>query len=399
MTTLLAYTAELARTRDAVALAAWQDGWAERLRALEDRARAAAVALGSDPEGAIAPADESRDGTHRSRASVSHSAQSAKQSTIRHSVGWPDAARPERVRSMSVDVVVAVPAFMDMTFVGLEGLPGLGEERFAGDLVRSPGGGAITAIGCARLGLATALAAPLGHDAAGDLIGPMLEDEGVQLVGPRSSRTPVTAVMPIGDERAMVTYDPGVRARATDVAAHSPRAVITGLSQLDVVPPNTRAYVTVGDDDARAFAGRLPGAASRATGLFIEQREALVLTGAGTPQEAAEMIGARVKIVVVSLGADGAAACVDGRAVAVDGFDVGPSIDTTGAGDLFVAAWAWGDAAGLSVDDALRWAALYAALSVRVPTGAGGATRLAEFVEEGTRRGLPTPPPRGERVA
>ena len=60
------------------------------------------------------------------------------------------------------------------------------------------------------------------------------------------------------------------------------------------------------------------------------------------------MIGARVKIVVVSLGADGAAACVDGRAVAVDGFDVGPSIDTTGAGDLFVAAWAWGDAAGLS---------------------------------------------------
>ena len=53
---------------------------------------------------------------------------------------------------MSVDVVVAVPAFMDMTFVGLEGLPALGEERFAGDLVRSPGGGAITAIGAARLG-------------------------------------------------------------------------------------------------------------------------------------------------------------------------------------------------------------------------------------------------------
>jgi ribokinase len=300
---------------------------------------------------------------------------------------------------MSVDVVVAVPAFMDMTFVGLEGLPGLGEERFAGDLVRSPGGGAITAIGCARLGLATALAAPLGHDAAGDLIGPMLEDEGVQLVGPRSSRTPVTAVMPIGDDRAMVTYDPGVRARATDVAAQSPRAVITGLSQLDVVPPNTNAYVTVGDDDARAFAGRLPGAASRATGLFIEQREALVLTGAGSAEEAAEMIGARVKIVVVSLGADGAAACVDGRPVAVSGYDVGPSIDTTGAGDLFVAAWAWGDVSGLPVDEALRWAALYAALSVRVPTGAGGATRLEDFIEEGSRRGLTVPPPRGERVA
>jgi ribokinase len=300
---------------------------------------------------------------------------------------------------MSVDVVVAVPAVMDMTFVGLEGLPQLGEERFAGDLVRSPGGGAITAIGCARLGLSTALAAPVGHDAAGDLIGPMLEAEGIQLTGPRSARTPVTAVMPIGPKRAMVTYDPGVRARAADVSALSPRAVITGLSQLDVVPGDTRAYVTVGDDDARAFAGRLPGAASRATGLFIEQREALVLTGAATAQEAAEMIGARVKIVVVSLGSDGAAACVDGRAVKVDGFDVGPSIDTTGAGDLFVAAWAWGDAVGLTVDEALRWAALYAALSVRVPTGAGGATHLTEFVDEGSRRGLRAPPPRGERVA
>jgi ribokinase len=299
---------------------------------------------------------------------------------------------------MSVDVVVAVPAFMDMTFVGLEGLPQLGEERFAGDLVRTPGGGAITAIGTARLGLSTALASPLGQDAAGDLIGPMLESEGVQLVGPRAARTPVTAVMPIGDERAMVTYDPGVRARAADVAALAPRAVICGLSQMDVVPDNTNAYVSVGDDDARAFAGRLPGAVSRATGLFIEQREALVLTGAGTPQEAAEMIGARVKIVVVSLGADGAAACVDGRPVTVEGFDVGHSIDTTGAGDLFVAAWAWGDAVGLSVDDALGWAALYAALSVRVPTGAGGATHLGEFMEEGSRRGLTVPPARGERV-
>src|SRR3954462_6408025 len=241
---------------------------------------------------------------------------------------------------MSVDVVVAVPAFMDMTFVGLEGLPALGEERFAGDLVRTPGGGAITAFGTARLGLTTALAAPLGHDAAGDLIPPMLEARGIapagtrsprrlgagglRLAGARIARTPITVVMPLGPERAMVTYDPGVRARAADVAALAPRAVITGLSQLDVVPSGTRAYVTVGDDDARAFAGRLPGAASRATGLFIEQREALVLTGAGSPEDAAEMIGARVPIVVVSLGEHGAAASIEGRRGAAGALAVAP---------------------------------------------------------------------------
>jgi hypothetical protein len=59
VTTLLAYAAELARTRGDAALAAWHDGWAERLRALEERATAAAVALGTDPAAAIAPADES----------------------------------------------------------------------------------------------------------------------------------------------------------------------------------------------------------------------------------------------------------------------------------------------------------------------------------------------------
>src|SRR3954468_1797089 len=224
---------------------------------------------------------------------------------------------------MSVDVVVAVPAFMDMTFVGLEGLPGLGEERFAGDLVRSPGGGAITAIGTARLGLSTALASPLGNDPAGEMVEAMLAEEGVQIVGPRCPRTPITMVMPIEGERAMVTYDPGVRARAADVAALAPRAVVTGLSQLDVVPGGARVYVTVGDDDARAFAGRLPGGASRATGLFIECREALVLTGADTAEEAAAMIGARVPTVVVSLGADGAAAVVDGEPLAITGHDVG----------------------------------------------------------------------------
>ena len=203
---------------------------------------------------------------------------------------------------MSVDVVVAVPAFLDMTFVGLEGLPGLGEERFAGDLVRSPGGGAITATGTARLGLSTALVAPLGNDPAGEMVESMMAEEGVQIAGPRCPRTPVTVVLPIEGDRAMVTYDPGVRARAADVAALAPRAVVTGLSQFDVVPAGARAYVSVGDDDARAFAGRLPGAASRATGLQIDYREALVLTGAGSAEEAAAMIGARVPNVVVSLG-------------------------------------------------------------------------------------------------
>ena len=77
------------------------------------------------------------------------------------------------------DLVVATPVFLDLTFVGLESLPALGEERFAAELLRSPGGGAITAVAAARLGLSAAVAAPLGDDVGGDLVRTMLAEEGV----------------------------------------------------------------------------------------------------------------------------------------------------------------------------------------------------------------------------
>ena len=54
--------------------------------------------------------------------------------------------------------------------------------------MRSPGGGAITAVGAARLGLATALAAPLGEDDAGDFVRAALEREGIALLGRAAAR-------------------------------------------------------------------------------------------------------------------------------------------------------------------------------------------------------------------
>ena len=119
---------------------------------------------------------------------------------------------------MSVDLAVATPAFLDYTFVGLESLPGPGEERFAGDMLRSPGGGAITAVGARRLGLKTALVAPLGDDLAGRLRAPRAQGGGHRGRPSRAAiRTPTTVVMPVAGERSMVTVDPGVRARASDL--------------------------------------------------------------------------------------------------------------------------------------------------------------------------------------
>ena len=295
---------------------------------------------------------------------------------------------------MNVDLAVLTPAYLDYTFVGLEALPGPGEERFAGDMLRSPGGGAITAVGARRLGLTAALVAPLGDDLAGRFVRRELDAEGVILGEPRGTRTPTTVVMPVAGERSMVTVDPGVRARAADLEPLSPRAVAATLEQIDIVPEDVCAFVTCGDDDARAFAGRLPkvAAARRPRALIVNRREAGVLTGAATPGEAAARLAEIADIAAVTLGPDGAVAVVDGREVTVEGSDAAPIIDTTGAGDLFAAALAWGDLIGAEPEVALAWANLYAGLSVGAHTGTGGAVTRERLLTEGAERGLPPLP-------
>jgi ribokinase len=291
---------------------------------------------------------------------------------------------------MGIDLGVITPAFLDLTFVGLEALPGPGEERYAGDLLRTPGGGAITAVAASRLGLDTALVAPLGADLAGDLVKRQLEAEGVTVGESRGERTPQTVVMPVAGDRAMVTIDPGVRARSADIAALGPAAVAGGVEQLPLIPDGTPAYVTCGDDDARAASGRLPGLSS-VRALFLSGKDALVLTGTTTVEDAAHRLAGAVGTVMLTLDAPGVAAYVDGRRVELQDLDYGPVVDPTGDRDLLCAAFAWAELRGAGVEDAVRWAHLYCRLAMRVPTATGGAATLEELLEAGDGLGLARP--------
>jgi ribokinase len=291
------------------------------------------------------------------------------------------------------DLVVATPVFLDLTFVGLESLPVLGEERFAAELLRSPGGGAITAVGAARLGLSVAVAAPLGDDVPGDVVRAALAEEGVDSIATRPApRTPTTVVLPFGGDRAMVTVDPGARATVADVAVRAPRAVAASLDQLYVVPPGAFGYVTCGSDDARAYGGRPPAELTGARALFVSQSEALTLTGAATVDEAAGRLAELAETAVVTLAADGAIASSGGKTVAVAAERVEHPIDTTGAGDLLVAAYIWADLRGADPAERLQWAVLYASLAVNTPTGVGGALTEADLIAAGVARGFTAPP-------
>ena len=274
----------------------------------------------------------------------------------------------------------------------MESLPALGEERFAGELLRSPGGGAITAVGAARLGLSTAIAAPLGDDVAGDLVRAALAKDGVEVIGTRTApRTPTTVVMPFGSDRAMVTVDPGVRASAADVAAGAP----AGRRDEPRHPPCRSG----GGEGVRHLRrrrgarvqGRPPAALAGARALFVNRGEALGLTGADRRGGAAAL-AELAESVVVSLGADGGIIATGGEVLAAAAERVEAPVDTTGAGDLLAAAYIWADLHGAEPLDRLRWATLYASLGVRMPTGIGGALTEAELIAAGTERGLQPPP-------
>ena len=292
---------------------------------------------------------------------------------------------------LRVELAVATPAFLDLTFVGLEALPAPGEERFAGELIRSPGGGAITAVAAARLGLDTALVAPIGDDLGGEYVRREVERDGVAVAGFRTKRTPETVIMPIGEQRTMVTVDPGIRARASDVAGLTPVAIAANLDQLDLVPNGVRAYLTCGDDDARAFAGNLPKKNVGARAIFLNVQDACVLTATASAEDAAAALAGWIETVAVIVDASRLVAIAGGETVEVPDFAPGPVVDTTGDRDLLCAAFAWADLRGAQPHERIAWAQLYSQLAMGVPTAVGGAVTEERLLEEGAKHGLARP--------
>jgi sugar/nucleoside kinase (ribokinase family) len=285
---------------------------------------------------------------------------------------------------VSVDLACGDLPFVDLTFPGLDALPAAGEERHSRDFLRSAGGGAITAIGAARLGLSVALASPIGADADGDFLRAALAAEGVRWAGRTVARTAVTAVLPIDGDRAMATFDPGEQVTAAELAAVAPRAAILSLPRLGAAPPGALIYATAGDAEARAGLVSLEGVHA----LLVNEREARLLTGDADAHAAARRLGELVPRVVVTLGERGALELCDGELITAGGVATGPAVDTTGAGDLFAAAYVFADLRGLPAHDRLRWAVLYAALSIRVPTAVAGAATFDALVEAGAQHGL-----------
>ena len=290
---------------------------------------------------------------------------------------------------MSYDVVCLGRPFLDLVLTGLPRLPEPGLELTGDGLHVSAGGIANVGLGLSRLGLRTALLSPRGCDFAGREIARMLAADNVDWLGPEDERGAVTIAVPIAGERTMMTFDPGNHPPGPEeLQALAPRAIVGDHPWLTV--PGARRYVGAGYEDALAAKDDLAVVIGGGDTVILNEIEAEILTGEPDPEAACRALAAAVTTAVVTLGPRGALACSAGEQFACDAPAV-EAVDTLGAGDLFNAAYIWADLCGLSLPDRLRWAVLYASLSVRVPTTVAGASRLHDLLDEGAARGLTVP--------
>lgn len=123
---------------------------------------------------------------------------------------------------------------------------------------------------------------------------------------------------------------------------------------------------------------------------IMPEHYVLEYTGESDPEAAAaKLLGEfQPEVLVVTRGARGSVAYCGGERLTQPAYPVEPVVDTTGAGDVFHGAFAYGLTLGYDLATNLEFAALVAALKCRALGGRAGIPRKADLAE---RWRLPLP--------
>lgn len=293
-----------------------------------------------------------------------------------------------------VDALVVGTAFLDVVLTGLPRAPNSGEEIWAHDRVLCPGGIANNAIALARLGLQTTVVAPLGLDAAGDLVADMLSTQHHLDISRlhRAVRmdTPVTVALGWGDDRAFVSHGMLDPVPLEEMAAVLPaaRTCFVSLQPEGVEWPalqksfGAEIFAGVGFDDRHGWSESILEQLSAVDTLVLNEMEALAYTREDDLDRALGRLSEQVPCVVITRGAQGVWA-VDSsmsRSPTKLAAPVVAAVDATGAGDSFVSALMHGSLVGGSLDERLRYALVASGITVERLGGSHASPRLDEIV-------------------
>ncbi|UER54738.1 carbohydrate kinase family protein [Kineosporiaceae bacterium SCSIO 59966] len=294
-----------------------------------------------------------------------------------------------------IDVLLAGDVFADLVFTGLRSAPRPGTETWSTGFAIAPGGIANMGVALARLGLRPAMSAVFGDDLFGVWTWDCLEQEGVDLSSSRrigGGRTAVTASLVYDGDRAMVTYDEQavVDVDAMIPADSHPSAAILYLGSRaaagqwwrTAARSGTRVFADVAWDPSQKWDTALLDDLDACHAFLPNEAEARAYTRTDSATRAAAALAERVPVVAVTRGADGAVAVdqTTGETADVPGVPV-DVVDTTGAGDVFVAAFTAASGWDLPLVHRVELSVLCSSLSVREPTGSLGAPSLRSLAD------------------
>jgi ribokinase len=284
---------------------------------------------------------------------------------------------------MPAKIVVVGSSNTDMV-VRTERIPRGGETVLGGELAMVPGGkGANQAVCAAKLGADAFLVARIGRD-----VFAQLSVENFRLVGVRTdfvftdpdAASGVALIVVDDNAENAIVVAPGANGRLAPADVDAARDVIAAadavLLQFEA-PMKTVLYTL---ELARSLGVRtvlnpapmipMPERIFELVDvLVLNQHEAALLLGwqggddLDARTAASNLLDRGVKLVAITLGADGALIATGGMTEHIDAVRVKP-VDTTAAGDAFTAAFACGLAEGMSPVFAARFAAGVAAIVV-----------------------------------
>lgn len=283
------------------------------------------------------------------------------------------------------DLVVVGDANPDVLVGGAPAVPAYGqvETLVASGVLALGGSAAIVAHGAARLGLATALAASVGRDAAGDFVLDTLTSAGVDISAvSRHAELPTALTVCLGGpggDRAILTsagcladFEPGEVPRGRHVHAASYFLQPKMAARLPILfrsYQGTTSLDTNHDPDGQWQLA--PGLLEACDYLLPNEAEALALTGTTAVEQAMAVFVEAAVTPVIKRGRDGATARHGTETYAARTVPLAP-VDTVGAGDSFDAGFLAAILNGQSLEEALAIGCACGALSTCAVGGTAG---------------------------
>ena len=297
----------------------------------------------------------------------------------------------------TIDILSVGDVNVEITLTNLASMPKLGREILAENAWRTLGGSTVnTAVGCARMGLASAFVGKVGTDGDGGYLVEKLRELGVDpshMLRDAAAPTGITVSLATAGDRAMVTCLGAIgtlkAGEITDELLASARHLhVAGYFLQNALRPELPALfdrahalgLTVSLDTGWDDSGRWEGVwdlLPKTDLFFPNESEAAALTGESDIHAAAEKLAGRVRTAVVKHGPHGGILRRGGEVWELPAYP-GKPVDTTGAGDAFNAGFLGAFLRGLDPETCQRWGLASGSISVTRPGSAASCPTLDE---------------------